>query len=93
MDRVRQTPLRGSAAKPPRGRPTEGFAWGGEGYVVALRADGAHPGEREPELMGRGVKNTEVFPAASMDGFTAARDVSAGSRSPLRAFRVALEHT
>ena len=29
--------------------------------------------------MGRGVKNTEVFPAAAMDGFTGARDVSWGS--------------
>jgi hypothetical protein len=67
MDSVRQTPLRGSAPKPPRGapgqgRPTEGFAWGGEGYVVALRADGAHPGEREPELMDRGVKTGRFFP-------------------------------
>jgi hypothetical protein len=31
--------------------------------------------------MGRGVKNKEVFPAASRDGFTAARNVSSGSPS------------
>ena len=85
---------------------------------MALRANGARLGEREPDLMGRGVKNTgathasrgcpwmatqglhaagtaqrKVFPAAAMDGFTAARDVRSGSRLPLRGFRVALEHT
>ncbi len=44
---------------------------------------GADLGRREPELMDRGVKNTD--PAASMDGFTAARAVSSGSRWPHRA--------
>jgi hypothetical protein len=42
--------------------------------------------------MDRGAKNTEVFPAAAMDGFTAARDVSSGSRLLRRAIRVSMNN-